>query len=50
MEPLDTAYRWIGYLRDRHRLGTFFRFLWDRFLGDNLFQACLLYTSPSPRD
>jgi membrane protein len=47
MEPLDTAYRWIGYLRDRHRLGTFFRFLWDRFLGDNLFQAAgaLSYTT-----
>jgi membrane protein len=47
MEPLDTFYRWSGYLRDRHRLGTFFRFLWNRFLGDNLFQAAgaLSYTT-----
>jgi membrane protein len=47
MEPLDTIYRWLGHLRDRHRVGTFFRFLWDRFLGDNLFQAAgaLSYTT-----
>ena len=47
MEPLDTINRWIGHLRDRHRVGTFFRFLWDRFLGDNLFQAAgaLSYTT-----
>ncbi len=47
MEPLDTLYRWTGYLRDRHRLGTFFRFLWNRFMGDNLFQAAgaLSYTT-----
>ena len=47
MEPLDTLNRWTGYLRDRHRLGTFFRYLWDRFMGDNLFQAAgaLSYTT-----
>jgi membrane protein len=47
MEPLETIYRWSGHLRDRHRLATFFRFLWTRFLGDNLFQAAgaLSYTT-----
>jgi membrane protein len=47
MEPLDTVQRWIGHLRDRHRVATFFGFLWRRFLGDDLFQAAgaLSYTT-----
>jgi membrane protein len=47
MEPLNTVYRWLGHVRDRQRVGTFFRFLWDRFLGDDLFQAAgaLSYTT-----
>jgi membrane protein len=47
MEPLDTINRWIGHLRDRHRVATFARFLWKRFLDDNLFQAAgaLSYTT-----
>jgi membrane protein len=47
MEPLVTIHRYSEYLRDRHRVGTFFRFLWTRFLGDNLFQAAgaLSYTT-----
>jgi len=47
MEPLETLNRWSGHLRDRHRVATFFRFLWGRFLGDNLFQAAgaLSYTT-----
>lgn len=47
MEPLDTLYRWSDRLRDRARIGTFFRFLAKRFLADNLFQAAgaLSYTT-----
>jgi membrane protein len=47
MEPLDSIYRWSERLRDRARAGTFFRFLWTRFLADNLFQAAgaLSYTT-----
>ncbi|RNF84528.1 YihY family inner membrane protein [Montanilutibacter psychrotolerans] len=47
MEPLDTLYRWSERLRDRARVGTFFRFLAKRFLADNLFQAAgaLSYTT-----
>lgn len=39
MEPLDTLNRWSERVRDRARVGTFFRFLARRFLDDNLFQA-----------
>lgn len=47
MEPLDSIYRWSERLYDRARAGTFFRFLWKRFLDDNLFQAAgaLSYTT-----
>jgi membrane protein len=47
MEPLDSIYRWSERVRDRGRAGTFFRFLWKRFLADNLFQAAgaLSYTT-----
>ena len=47
MEPLDSINRWSERLRDRARAGTFFRFLWKRFLADNLFQAAgaLSYTT-----
>ena len=47
MEPLDTVTRWLGHVRDRHRVVTFLRFLWKRFLDDNLFQAAgaLSYTT-----
>ena len=47
MEPLDSINRWSDRLRDRARAGTFFRFLWKRFLADNLFQAAgaLSYTT-----
>jgi membrane protein len=47
MEPLDTLNRWTGHLRDRHRVTTFFAFLWKRFLDDSLFQAAgaLSYTT-----
>ena len=47
MEPLDSIYRWSERMRDRARAGTFFRFLWKRFLDDNLFQAAgaLSYTT-----
>ena len=47
MEPLDTLNRWTGHLRDRHRVATFFAFLWKRFLDDSLFQAAgaLSYTT-----
>ena len=47
MEPLATIHRWSEHLRDRHRVATFFRFLWTRFLGDDLFQAAgaLSYTT-----
>lgn len=39
MEPLDALNRWTDRLRDRARSGTFFRFLWRRFLDDRLFEA-----------
>lgn len=39
MEPLDSLNRWTGRLRDRARVGTFFRFLARRSLDDNLFEA-----------
>ena len=47
MEPLDSLNRWTGHLRDRHRVATFFAFLWKRFLDDSLFQAAgaLSYTT-----
>ncbi len=47
MEPLDTLNRWGERLRDRARVGTFFRFLARRFLEDDLFQAAgaLSYTT-----
>lgn len=47
MEPLDSIYRWSDRVRDRARVGTFFRFLARRFLDDNLFQAAgaLSYTT-----
>ena len=47
MEPLDTVTRWLAHVRDRHRVMTFLRFLWKRFLDDNLFQAAgaLSYTT-----
>ncbi|RPE75531.1 YihY family inner membrane protein [Vulcaniibacterium tengchongense] len=47
MEPLDTLNRWSERVRDRARVGTFFRFLARRFLEDNLFQAAgaLAYTT-----
>ena len=39
MEPMDTLRRWAERLRDRARMGTFFRFLWRNFLDDRLFEA-----------
>ena len=47
MEPLNTINRWGDRVRDRARVGTFFRFLARRFLDDNLFQAAgaLSYTT-----
>ncbi|UHQ20969.1 YihY family inner membrane protein [Lysobacter sp. KIS68-7] len=47
MEPLDTVNRWLAHMRDRHRVATFLRYLWKRFLDDNLFQAAgaLSYTT-----
>lgn len=47
MEPLNTINRWSDRMRDRARVGTFFRFLARRFLDDNLFQAAgaLSYTT-----
>lgn len=43
MAPQNTFERWFDRLRfltlDRARAGTFFRFLWKRFLDDRLFQA-----------
>ena len=39
MEPLDSLNRLSERLRDRARAGTFFRFVWKRFLGDRLFEA-----------
>lgn len=47
MEPLDSWNRWSDRVRDRARAGTFFRFLWRRFLDDRLFEAAgsLSYTT-----
>jgi membrane protein len=47
MEPLDSINRWSHRVRDRARAGTFFRFLWQRFLDDRLFEAAgaLSYTT-----
>lgn len=47
MEPLDSLNRWSDRVRDRARMGTFFRFLAKRFLDDRLFQAAgsLAYTT-----
>ncbi len=47
MEPLDSINRWSHRLRDKARAGTFFRFLWQRFLDDRLFEAAgaLSYTT-----
>jgi membrane protein len=47
MEPLDSMNRWGERMRDRARAGTFFRFLWKRFLDDRLFEAAgaLSYTT-----
>ena len=47
MEPLDSLNRWTERVRDRARMGTFFRFLAKRFLDDRLFQAAgsLAYTT-----
>ncbi|MFT4257042.1 MAG: YihY family inner membrane protein [Pseudoxanthomonas sp.] len=47
MEPLRTINRWTERLRDRERVGTFARFLAQRFLDDRLFQAAaaLSYTT-----
>ena len=39
MEPLDTFRRWAERLRDRARMGTFFRFLSRNVLDDRLFEA-----------
>ena len=39
MEPLDSLNRWTDRMRDRARMGTFFRFLAKRFLDDRLFEA-----------
>ena len=47
MEPLDSINRWSHRVRDKARAGTFFRFLWQRFLDDRLFEAAgaLSYTT-----
>ena len=47
MEPLDSLNRWTERVRDRARMGTFFRFLAKRFLDDRLFEAAgaLSYTT-----
>jgi membrane protein len=39
MAPSETLHRWRARGFDRARAGTFFRFLWRRFLDDRLFQA-----------
>jgi membrane protein len=39
MPPFVTLQRWRARGFDRARAGTFFRFLWRRFLDDRLFQA-----------
>jgi membrane protein len=47
MEPLDSLNRWSDRLRDRARANSFFRFVAQRVLADNLFQAAgaLSYTT-----
>ena len=47
MEPLDSLNRWSDRLRDRARVGSFWRFVLKRFLGDRLFEAAgaLSYTT-----
>lgn len=47
MGIVDTAIRWSERVRDRARVATFARFLWQRFLDDRLFQAAaaLAYTT-----
>ena len=47
MEPLDTLTRLSERMRDRARVGAFLRFVWERFVGDRLFEAAgaLSYTS-----
>jgi len=39
MEPLDSLNRWSERARDRARMSAFVRFVWKRFLGDQLFAA-----------
>jgi membrane protein len=39
MAFIETLQRWRTRSWDRARAGTFFRFLWLRFLDDRLFQA-----------
>ena len=39
MEPLDSLNRWSERARDRARVSAFVRFVWKRFLGDQLFAA-----------
>ncbi len=39
MEPLDSLNRWSERARDRARTSAFVRFVWKRFLGDQLFAA-----------
>ena len=47
MEPLDSLNRWSERARDRARVGSFWRFVLKRFLGDRLFEAAgaLSYTT-----
>ena len=39
MEPLDSLNRWSERARDRARVSAFVRFVWKRFLGDQLFAS-----------
>jgi membrane protein len=47
MRPQPFLERWSELARDRARTGSFFRFLWSRFLDDRLFEAAgaLAYTT-----
>ena len=47
MEPLDSLNLLSDRVRDRARVGAFLRFVWQRFLGDRLFEAAgaLAYTT-----
>ncbi|GAB3731490.1 YihY family inner membrane protein [Luteimonas pelagia] len=47
MRPQPFIERWSELARDRARTGSFFRFLWTRFLDDRLFEAAgaLAYTT-----